>query len=318
MTDSGRKSLANDRLHNSSLPLAVRGGGVRCEMKGTHLKQTLVMIVALLVIVLSGCAPNDFLRNIMHRMAPDDDEALAKECLSALRAGDFQAVTRQLDPQFVKPGIESNLAQVARTLAHGDPVSLELVGCNVFSTPGKRRSNLTYQYQFTNAWVLAAVMIDTVGENKKVFGVNVNPIPKSLGELNAFTLTGKGARHYVLLVAAIILPLFIIWTTVLCARTRLRTKWLWIIFILIGITKLNLNWTTGQMGFQPLGFQIPGAGVMKMGLYAPWILTVSFPLGAILFLVKRRKLRATENREPESTEPPAAPSSEPATRSPQG
>ena len=261
-----------------------------------------LVIVTLSLLVVCGCNPNDFLRNTMDRMAPDDDEALAKECLSALRAGDFKTVTEQLDPQFVKPGIESNLAQVAAMLDHGEPLSLELVGCNVFSTPEKKRSHLTYQYQFTNAWVLAAVTIDTIGGSKKVFGVNVNPIPKSLGELNAFTLSGKGIQHYVLLALAVAIPIFIIWTVVLCARTKIRKKWLWIIFILFGIAKINLNWTTGQMGFQPIAFQIPGAGMAKMGLYAPWILTVSFPLGAILFLIKRRKLQSEKEQE-KSTEP---------------
>jgi hypothetical protein len=273
-------------------------------MKGTQVKHKLVIIL-FLAVVLCGCNPNDYLRNMMNRIASDEDKALATECLSALRAGNFNTVTSQLDPQVVKPGIESNLTQVAAMLAHGEPLSLELVGCNVFSTSEKKRSNLTYQYQFTNAWVLATVTIDTVGTRKKVFGVNVNPIPKSLGELNAFTLSGKGIQHYVVLVLAVVIPIFIIWTVILCARTMVRKKWLWIIFILAGITKLNLNWTTGQMGFQPIAFQIPGAGMAKMGLYAPWILTVSFPLGAILFLIKKRKLLSEKEQKSTEQSPPA-------------
>jgi len=274
---------------------------VRYEMKGTRVKLKFVLISFLLILTLCGCNPNDFLRNSMDKMAPDDDEALAKECLSALREGDFQTVTKQLDPQIVKPGIESDLTKISNMLAHGDPITMALVGCNVFSSSERRRTNLTYQYQFANAWVLAAVTIDTLGESKKVIGINVNPIPKSLGELNAFTLSGKSIKHYILLAIAVVVPIFIVWTIILCARTKIRKKWLWVIFILVGITKLNLNWTTGQMGFQPIAFQIPGAGIAKMGLYAPWILTVSVPLGAILFLIKRWNLQA--QREENNTEP---------------
>ena len=269
------------------------------------MKPKLLVIVTLLAVTLFGCKPNDLLRNTVNRMAPDDDEALAMECLTALRARDFETVIGQLDPQVIKPGIESKMLPVADMLAQGEPLSVELVGCRIFSTPDKRRSNLTYQYHFTNAWILATITIDTIGENKKVFAVSVNPIPKSLGELNAFTLVGKSVRHYVLLSFAVIIPVFIIWTIILCARAKVRKKWLWIIFILIGITKLNLNWTSGQMGFQPIAFQIPGVGMMKMGPYAPWILTVSFPLGAILFLIKRRKLRAKADNETINIEPEA-------------
>lgn len=271
-------------------------------MKGPHVKLKVVLILSVLLIVLSGCNSNDFLRNAMNRMAPDDDEALAKECLAELLAGDFQAVVNQLDPQLVKPGIASELSKVASMLAPGDPLSRELVGCNVFSSSEKRRTNLTYQYRFTNAWVLAAVTIETMGEQKHVLGINVNPIPKSLGELNAFTLSGKGIQHYVLLVIAVIVPIFIGWALILCARITIRRKWLWILFILVGVVRLKLNWTTGQMGFQPIAIQLFGSGVAKMGLYAPWILTVTFPLGAILFLIKRRNLQTMDVRKTDSSE----------------
>jgi hypothetical protein len=268
------------------------------------------MIIALLVMALLGCSSNDSLRKAMNRIVPPDDEALAKECLSALIKGDYPTVKKQLDPQFVKPGIDSNLAQITHILAQEGPPSLELVGCNVFSTAEKRRSSLTYQYHFKNAWVLAAVTIDTEAENKRVFGINVNPIPKSLEELNAFTLKGKGAIHYVIFVTAIIVPVFIIWTIIICARTKIRRKWLWIIGILIGIGRINLNWTTGQLGFQLIAFQIPGAGIVKMGLYAPWILTVSIPVVAIWFLIKRQKIQGivgTQIRNNSAGETPGEP-----------
>jgi hypothetical protein len=239
----------------------------------------------------------------MNKMAPDDDEALAKECLTALRNGDYEYVKKHLDPQIVRPGVESDLTKITKILAQGEPIAMELVGCNVFSSSEKRRTNLTYQYQFANAWVLSAVTIDTSGENKSLMGVNVNPIPKSLGELNAFTLSGKNIKHYILIVIAVVVPVFIVWVIVLCARTKIRKKWLWIIFILIGVARLKLNWTTGQMGFQPIAFQVLGSGFSKMGLYAPWILTISFPLGAMIFLIKRRKLQATASEKKEPTEP---------------
>ena len=261
-----------------------------------------VLISFVLFLALCGCNANDFLCNSMNTMAPDDDEALAKECLTALLNGDYETVKAHLDPQLLKPDIESDLTKISKIFAYGEPLAMELVGCNVFSSSEKRRTSLTYQYQFPDAWVLAAVTIDTFGENKTLMGINVNPIPKSLGELNAFTLSGKSVKHYILLTIACMVPFFIVWTIVLCARTKIRKKWLWIIFILVGVTKLQLNWTTGQMGFQPIAFQIPGSGIAKMGLYAPWILTISFPLGAVMFLIKRRKLQAIALEEKDAVE----------------
>ena len=271
-------------------------------MKGVQLKLKIVLMSFVLVLSLCGCNANDFLRNSMNKMAPDDDEALAKECLTALRNGDYENVIKHLDPLIVKPGVESDLTKISKILAHGEPIAMELVGCNVFSSSEKRRTNLTYQYQYATAWVLAAITIDTSGENKTLMGVNVNPIPKSLGELNAFTLSGKSFKHYILIVIAVAVPVFIVWAIVLCARTKMRKKWLWIIFILVGVARLKLNWTTGQIGFQPIAFQLLGSGIAKMGLYAPWILTISFPLGAMTFFIKRRKLQSTVPEEKEPAE----------------
>lgn len=266
-----------------------------CELERISVKEKLFVLVLCLTVVLSGCKPSDSVRNTMERIAPDDDEALAKKCLTALRARDFDTVTQHLDSQVVKQGIESNLTAAADILDHGAPVSLELVGCNIFSSPGKRRSNLTYQYQFTNAWVLATIIIDSVGETKKVLGINVKPIPKSLGELNAFTFAGKRVQHYLILLLAIAIALFILAVLIICIRTKMRKrKWLWLIFILLGVGKLGLNWTTGQILFNPLSFNIQlfGSAALKQGLYAPWVISISLPLGAIIFLVRRKNLRA--------------------------
>ncbi len=248
-------------------------------------------VVLLAATLLCGCSPNDFIRRMMDRMAPTEDVALAMTTFAALRAGDFTAVIERLDPQFVTSDTESDLAQMATILNQGELVEIELIGTNLHSTPDRRRTVLTYQYQLTDGWALASMVIDTIGEQKSIYGINVQPLPTSLAEVNAFTLTGKSLRHYVMLGFAIAVPLFILWTVYLCARTKIEKKALWIFFILIGITRIQLNWTTGQMGFQPIGFQIPGAGISKMGLYAPWILTVSVPLGAIWFQIKRRKQR---------------------------
>jgi len=272
-------------------------------IKGSRVKKILIPIISILCVLLSGCSPNDYVRNMMNRMAPDDDEALAHEYLAALRSHDIDTATRLLDQQFNNSGVETNLAVVSEILDKGDIVSLELVGCNVFSTRQKRRTTLTYQYEFTNAWILATLTIDTMDEQKQVFGINVNPIPKSLGELNAFSFAGKGLKHYGMLFGAVAIPAFMLFSLVVCVRTKMKKrKWLWIIFIILGIGSLTLNWTTGQLSINPLNLQLLGAGCYKPGLYAQWTISIAFPLGALLFLLRRKKL-INEPEEKDSQEP---------------
>lgn len=110
---------------------------------------------------------------------------------------------------------------------------------------------------------------------------------QSLDNINKFTLRNKGFVHYVFLCLAILIPIFIIVTLIIAIRTKLKTKWLWIIGILFGFIKFSINWTTGQVGFSLINISILGAGFSKSGKIAPWILSFSIPIVAIIFWYKR-------------------------------
>jgi hypothetical protein len=64
----------------------------------------------------------------------------------------------------------------------------------------------------------------------------------------------------------------------------LPRKWLWVLFILAGVGKFAVNWTSGEWGIAPLSLQLLSASAVA-SLYGPWILSFSLPLGAIVFLV---------------------------------
>ena len=129
-----------------------------------------LIFIILGMLAICGCKPNDYMRGAMNRMVSGDDETLAKECVLAICSGDYETAKDQFDPQIVKSGVETNLAQIAAVLDHGEPLNIELVGCNVVSGPERKRSQLSYQYHFTNAWVMVNVTIDAVGESKKSDG----------------------------------------------------------------------------------------------------------------------------------------------------
>ena len=127
----------------------------------------------------------------------------------------------------------------------------------------------------------------------EIFGMHVyNPMDRPLEEINRFSLEGKGTVHYLFLFACLAVPFFILFTLVVAIRTRFnKRKWAWILFILVGFVQFSINWTTGQIGVKPLSFQLFGAGALSASVFAPWILSVSLPIGAVLFWIKREGLR---------------------------
>ena len=75
----------------------------------------------------------------------------------------------------------------------------------------------------------------------------------------------------------------------------------WVIFILLGFVAITVNWTTGALAFQPLSFHVLGAGA-RAAPFSPWFVTVSFPLGAVIFLWKW--LRMSRQPAPPAGTPP--------------
>jgi LytS/YehU family sensor histidine kinase len=122
--------------------------------------------------------------------------------------------------------------------------------------------------------------------------LTVRAIPESLEEHHRFRLAGKSAVHYVVLALAIVFPLLTLYALVACVRTKMSwQKWPWMLFILFGIGSFSINWTTGETQFSALTLRLFGASAAAV-LYGPWILSVSFPLGALVFLFRRKALTA--------------------------
>ncbi|MBI1397584.1 MAG: hypothetical protein GC151_16545 [Betaproteobacteria bacterium] len=79
-----------------------------------------------------------------------------------------------------------------------------------------------------------------------------------------------------------------LYALVACIRTRVpRRKWLWIVFIVLGVGKLAVDWTIGECRVFPASMQLFSASAFSSP-YGPWTVAVSLPVGAIEFLLYRK------------------------------
>ena len=259
--------------------------GNRSEMRA------LLSVLALLALL--GCSQQD----LLNKFSSPEDQATAKRYIDRLRAGEFAEIEKALDSGIQTPEIHHTLAKMAALFPNGKPTSIELVGAQIYHSPGVRTVNTTFEYNFGDRWLLANVAVRDRQGTKTVVGFNVNPMRQSLESLNKFALPGKSAIQYAVLVAAIAAALITLYSVVACARTKLpRRKWLWMLFILVGFGKVAVNWTSGEWGTAPLSIQLFSASAFAPP-YGPWTIAVSLPLGAIAFLLYRRSrlLRKTES-----------------------
>ena len=154
-----------------------------------------------------------------------------------------------------------------------------------------RLYNLIFESEFPTGWVLTNIVVDR--DDYAIISMNTQAVPQSVEETNRFTLIGKGALHYLflgLMLASrgliVVALIFAFWTPLW------RRRWLWLLFISIGFGQASMNWTTGQLDFDLFSFDFLGARFMPPRIVGPWFLSVSLPLGAILFLLRRPKLLA--------------------------
>lgn len=227
-------------------------------------------------------------------IVPKTEAAYAKNFLERVQAKDLTFVKEQLDASLIEKINEQNIAEFANYFPSGKLLSTDLIGSQVNIINDAWQGNFTYEYHFEQGWALANAVVNRKDNKLSVIGFNVYQTKASQKEINKFALADKSILHYLMLLCAVLIPVFIVITLVACIKTPIpRRKWLWIIFILGGISTFSINWTTGEYGFKLIQYQLLGSGVFTASEYAPWIIVAGFPLGAILFWFKREKWRVT-------------------------
>jgi len=223
-------------------------------------------------------------------MRPSELDVFGREFLTTLQRGDSAAALNRLDPGLTTWTAQAQLMAVAESLRLWAPDSTHLVGWNVVESAGRSQAALTYEVHGAHGWALVGLQVQKRREGQRVTGMQLVPRVSSLREENSFTLVGKSAGHYLVLAGAIASVLFTLCAAVQVATSSLQRRWLWVFVSLLGIGQLGINWSTGQLFFNPVYFRLFGAGVERGGEFAPWIVVVGLPVGAAYALWRAKQL----------------------------
>lgn len=245
------------------------------------------LTLAVVGFLMVGCSPDE----MVHKIATPDGEARTQKYIDQLRQHEFSDIKSSLDPSIAEQLHGDTLERMAALIPAGSPTSIKLVGANRFSSETVGTSlNITYEYQFGDTFVLANVATKTRNGVTTIIGFHVEPLSTSLEVRNRFSLAGKTALQYGVLAAAIVVALFTLGVLIVCIRTKLKgRKWPWVLFILFGFGKLSVDWFTGKWAISVLTAQLFSASATA-GYFSSWIVSVSLPVGAVVFLLKRRRL----------------------------
>jgi hypothetical protein len=242
---------------------------------------------------LVGCNQTTLIR----KLTPPEDESIVRSYVNLLMQGKYRQIENALDPSVVDANTPDTLAKMSAMFPTEPPKSIKVVGVNLSHGPQYAESNITLEYEFPNKWLLANVDIRRKGPAVTIVGFHVDQMSDSLENINKFKLAGKSPLQYSILALAVGSLVFSLSVFILCIRTKdLKRKWLWALCTLVGVEKLAVNWGTGQLTFGILAVYIPCVTATHPP-YGPVTLGVCIPLGAILFLYRRKKLRALSRAE---------------------
>jgi hypothetical protein len=226
------------------------------------------------------------------RVPTGDEERFALDLISLVRHGRTDEALARMEPSLRTPATRSSLKEIEHSFPEGEPIRVDTIGGGVLTnmSTGERMANFTFQFQYASAWLLANVVVRTAGSERSARGFHVRALPDSLRRLNAFTWRRKSFRHFALAALAVVAFATSVAGVVACARSRIRRKPLWLLVSAFGVGQVMIDWTTGTTASRPFSVQLLSVGIQRANEFAPWILSISVPVGAILFFSLQQKL----------------------------
>jgi hypothetical protein len=230
---------------------------------------------------------------MLERLAPADARRFVHSFLDTLTAAPAEQSLGAFSPRLAQEValIDSLRTVRERFLALGHLDSLPVVGANVFSGGGTVRRDLAFEFHGARGLGLVQVLLIEEGGRRYIDALHITPLAEPLNVVNGFR-RNLGVAQALVLCIAIAITLFTLGTAVVLARTRMPRRWGWALLALVGFGQFMLNWTTGETGARLFNVQLFGASIVRSGPVAPWVVSFSFPLGAILALRRRKKALA--------------------------
>jgi hypothetical protein len=246
----------------------------------------IIYFITLLIIGLTGCIPKiDFTK-----IVPYDVDKFATGFISEIYKGNIDSCLTMVLPEMNNDNGKQFLTNTYTNIQSISIDSFNIINArktSIYGDNGFTNYGIEYEYKAGDQFIYFTFGIREQSGKLTVTSFDGTITDDSLATLHAFDIKDKGFLHFLFLYLAILIPIFIIVTLIFAIRTKLTKKWLWIIGILFGFLKFSINWTTGQVGFSLINISILGAGFSKSGVIAPWIISFSFPIVAVLFWYKR-------------------------------
>lgn len=242
-----------------------------------------------MLMILAACSAEEAVESMADKFATDQAREKVETIAELVLSRDAEGLRAQFSSLNLDESFDEQLTHMLSFVPEGEVKSRVFANFKFNTRTGTDGSKSTYDFQYQylvgSEWMWLQIVVQEQGDNLLVSNVKVTPLNDDLRNQHKFDLFDAAVGKIFFVLAMILSPIFIVFTFVTAFRMRkqlLKPK-RWLLFILIGISVFELNWTTSAWQFQPLHFGLLGAGFVKSGLIAPWVLSLYPPVGALMF-----------------------------------
>jgi len=232
------------------------------------------------VALLAGCGEDARIQ----KAVPKEADTLARDFIAAIETKNSDAALKLIEPQVRKEATEK-IKSIVQLFVDGKPRQVKPVGVRAQKKGEERLIQVSYQLYYPDKAIITTLVILETPKDRFIVSARLDPIKEPLEKLYAFKLFGKSFFHYIVLLLAIIVPLFIVYTLWQCVQSSVKWKWAWAVAIVLAFFPIYLDWTTGRAFIRLVSVLFFGVSVVNQK-YSPLILAVGIPIGAIVFYFK--------------------------------
>ena len=248
--------------------------------------------------VSTGSAMSNVMTSLMK-----PQNAIFEEFVQSIEKGDTAGMNAQLDEQLRTNNKEALTKIIVDFKNLGGIKNIYMLGGTKTFSKTDGGFEATYWADFEKGSELIKFSLKEKDNANWIDGFNYSPTGKSYSELYHFPLWNISIFHYVFAIAAFFLLYFSISTLILCLESDVKVKWLWIIFICVGIGTMAIVWRESPWYAATFKFNLTSivffsASAEQMPMNSPMLVKLSLPLGAIifrLFLKNRKRVNAQVN-----------------------
>ncbi len=243
----------------------------------------LLLLPALLLV---GCTPED----IQEHLIPKEEVTFAKGAITQLRLTQLDELKSRMHPDLLSKVSNEKLISLAKIFPDAEPKSVVLMGSNVRTVNQLWSANFSFEYEFSQAWSVVKVSVVKQGEQCLITGMQVYQTQDSQRNINAFSKVKITAPKIAALFLTLTVPVFMLFSCFSVYRSPIEHKWRWYLASFLGVGAFTLNWTTGDFYSSFSIIKLLGFKISAHSEYAPFLLSFTFPIGALWFWIRRKKL----------------------------